>query len=93
MESPHKKVLVFKNQSLDLPEVAGGDAAIVSETYRFQPELALAIRCANVNMRRLARFIRVKVKTIGSYAQHRRHNRVLGSGCVAFFQLYRIGRG
>jgi len=69
-----KKLPVFKNQTLDLPEILGGNATIPSESYRLQPKLALAVRGPNVDVGGLARLIRVKVKSVRAYPQHGRHN-------------------
>jgi hypothetical protein len=44
MIPPHKKLSVFKDQTLDLPEILGGNATVLGESYRLKPELALPVR-------------------------------------------------
>jgi len=39
-----EKLLVFKNQPLDLPEILGSNPTITSQTYRLKPKLALPVR-------------------------------------------------
>jgi hypothetical protein len=67
MISPHQKLSVFENQALDLPEIVGRNATVLSQGYRLQPELALALRRSNVDVGGLARFIGVEVKAIRPY--------------------------
>jgi hypothetical protein len=64
---------MFKDQTLDFPKVVRGNPAILSKNYRIKPKLALSLRRTNMNMSRLKRFIRIKVKTVGAYPQYRRH--------------------
>ncbi|HUT93295.1 MAG TPA: hypothetical protein VMY37_27775 [Thermoguttaceae bacterium] len=56
MIPPDEKLLVFKNEPLDLPKILGGNPTITSETYRLKPKLALPVRRANVDVCRLVRF-------------------------------------
>ncbi len=70
---------VFLNRPLDLPDLVGANPTIASESYRLEPELALAVRRANVDVSGLSRLIRVEVKTVRAYPQYGGH-RILVSG-------------
>jgi len=63
MKPPDQKFLVFKNQTLRLPNVAGGKPTIPSQPHRLEPELAFAVRRTDVDVGRLVGFLRVEVKT------------------------------
>jgi hypothetical protein len=72
-----QQLLVFKHEALDLPQVLSGDAAIMSERHRLKPELAFPLRRANMDVRWLTRFIRVKVKAVSPYPQNRGHGKAM----------------
>jgi hypothetical protein len=74
MISPQEKLSVFKNQTLNLSQIRGGDSTIVSKPDRVKPELALPVWRPHVDVRRLARFIGVEVKPVTAYPQNRGHN-------------------
>jgi hypothetical protein len=73
MEGVPQKGFVLENQSFDLPQFVRTHTTVACQTDdRLEPELALALRCTDIDMRRFEPFIRVKVKTEASDAQHRR---------------------
>jgi len=73
MEGVPQKGFVLENQSFDLPQFVQTHTTVACQTDdRLEPELALALRCTDMDMRRFEPFIRVKVKTEASDAQHRR---------------------
>jgi hypothetical protein len=55
--------MMFENQLLNAPQVVRPHSSVACQSYRrLQPELTLAFRCPNVDVRWLLSLIRVKVK-------------------------------
>jgi hypothetical protein len=65
-----QKVNVFVNQPLHFPHGVGRNAAVPGQSNRVQPELALSVCAAHVNVRRLGTLVRIKVETITTDSQH-----------------------
>jgi len=63
----HQHALVFKDQAFNLPQVSSANSSILGETHRLKPEFALSVWRSNMDMGRLARLIRIEVKTIRAY--------------------------
>ena len=58
---------MLENQLFDSPQVTGPDPTVSRQrNMRLQPELALAVRRADMDMSWLESFIGVKVKPTGS---------------------------
>lgn len=65
---------MFKNQLLDVPQVMRPHAAITRQTDAWiEPELTLAIRRADVDVRWLVALIGIKMKPERSDSQDCRH--------------------
>ena len=72
MEGVPQKGFVLENQSFDLPQFVRTHTTVACQTDdRLEPELALALRCTDMDMRQFEPFIRVKVKTEASRPQTR----------------------
>jgi hypothetical protein len=58
-----QEVDVFVNQPFYVPHGVGRNATVSGQSNRFQPELALSVCAAHVDVRRLGALVRVKVET------------------------------
>jgi hypothetical protein len=70
MEGVPQQGFVLEDPSFDLPQFVRTHTTVACPTDdRLEPELALALRCTDMDIRRFEPFIRVKVKTEASDAQ------------------------
>jgi hypothetical protein len=74
---------VLKHKALDLTHLARSDASNRGKGNRLKPKLALAVRRSDMNVRWLASFIGVKVKSVRADPHHRWH--LFESSCVQDF--------
>jgi hypothetical protein len=64
---------VFVDQPFHVPHGKCRNATISCRSKRIQPKLALAVRTANMNVRRLDTLFRGKVETKTTNSEHRGH--------------------
>jgi hypothetical protein len=69
-----QEVDVFVNQPFHVPHGVCRNATISRHSDRVQPELALSVCAANMNVRRLGALVRVKVETKTTDSKHCRHS-------------------
>jgi hypothetical protein len=74
MVRSNQHLLMFEDQPFHVAEIWRGNAAIMSETHRIQPELGFPIWRTDVNVRGLMGFVGVKVEAVRAYSQNRRHD-------------------
>ena len=64
-----KNRLVRINQTLDFIQAMHRNSPIISQSYGIKPKFAILTFKADMNVRRLIPFIRIKVKPVGTYPE------------------------
>jgi len=77
MKPPNQQGSMLENQSLDFTQVVPGYAEIFRQGDWFKPEFAFACGRANMNMGRLVRYVGIKMKSVRTDSQNRRHISIL----------------
>jgi hypothetical protein len=74
IERLSQKLVILEDQFFNLPQVVPADSAIPrQQDCRLKPELALSVRRANVNVRRLVSFIGIEMKPERANTEDGRH--------------------
>ena len=74
-----QNLLIFVNDTKDFWDFVRGKSVVFCENERAEPEFGFKIVAGNVDVRRLSRFSRVKVKSVGAAPQNGWH----GEKCEA----------